>query len=271
MLSINTNVGSMVALQNLSSTTMRLEETQLRVSTGLRVNNTKEDAATWTIAQRIRGDIAGYEAVQIGMGLGDATLGVALRAGEAISDLLIEMKGKAVQAQGGGLASADRAAINDDVAKLVEQVTTIVSTAEFNGSNLITSTGSDLTVLTTQDGSDFITLSARALDTTSIGIDSLDLSTSATASTALSSINDAISSVNSALAAFGATANQLEVQMNFNSNLIDILTEGVGTLVDADMAQESASLQALQIQQQLGTQALAIANAAPQTILGLFG
>ena len=281
VLSINTNVASMVALQNLNRTTSLLEQTQLRVSTGLRVNNAKEDAASFSIAQRMRSDVAGYEAVKIGLGLGDAALGVAQRAGEAISDLLIEMKAKAVQAQSGGLGSADRIALNDDVAKLIDQINTIVRTAVFNDVNLISGSAVGLNVLSSLDGSSTISVSAQSIDPETLGLGTgtgasftqgttVDLTTSANASLALTTFDNAISSVNTALAALGSTAKQVEIQMTFTQSLIDILNEGIGTMVDADMAMESARLQALQIKQQLGTQALAIANASPQSILSLF-
>lgn len=270
-MSVNTNVGAMIALQNLNKTNKLLNTTQLRVSTGLRVNTAKDDAASYSISQKMRSDIGGYEAVKIGLGLGDATLGVAIKAGEAIQDLLTQMKAKSVQAQGGGLSSSDRQALHNDVQKLVEQVDTIVRTAVFNEVNLVSNSASPLVVLSSVDGTQQITISNRSLDTADLSIGSLDLTTSASAGTSLTSIDNAISSVLSSLASFGSTAKQIDVQMEFTTSLIDILNTGVGVMVDADLAKESASLQALQIKQQLGTQSLAIANAAPQSILSLFG
>lgn len=270
-MSVNTNVNAFQALQSLNSTNKALSTTQNRVSTGLRVTTAKDDAASYSISQKMKSDVAGYEAVKIGLGLGDAALGTAIKAGEAISELLIEMKAKSVQAQGGGLSSADRVALDNDVDKLVAQVENIVQTASFNDVNLISSGASDLTVLADVGGTQKITVSAQSLDTATLGIGSLDLTTSANAATALTAIDNAISSVASGLSSFGSIAKQVEIQKDFTQGLIDQLNTGIGSLIDADMAQESAKLQAMQIKQQLGGQSLGIANQAPQSILGLFG
>lgn len=271
--SVNTNNPAMIALQNLNKTNSLLERTQLSVSTGLRVNTAKDDAASYAISQRMRGDVAGYQSVKIALGLGDATLGVAIKAGEAINELLIEMKAKVVQAQADGLDTASRQALHDDFTALRNQLDTIVSTASFNGANLInndTNTKS-LSVLSSVDGTSKITILATALDKTTLGLAALDLTTTSGASTALASVNVAVNSVSSKLAALGSGAKQIEVQSQFTNELIDILKKGVGILVDADMAEESAKLQALQIKQQLGVQSLSIANSAPQALLSLFG
>ena len=148
-------------------------------------------------------------------------------------------------------------------------MTTITVSAEFNNTNLITSGASNLTVLSTVDGST-ISVSAQAMDTNTLGISTAVLNTSSGASNALTQINTAINLVADKLAALGSSAKRIEVQSEFTQQLIDILKEGLGNLVDADLAEESAALQALQIKQQLGVQALAIANAGPQSILALF-
>ena len=148
-------------------------------------------------------------------------------------------------------------------------MTTITVSAEFNNTNLITSGASNLTVLSTVDGST-ISVSAQAMDTNTLGISTAVLNTSSGASNALTQINTAINLVADKLAALGSSAKRIEVQTEFTQQLIDILKEGLGNLVDADLAEESAALQALQIKQQLGVQALAIANAGPQSILALF-
>lgn len=284
MISINTNVGAMIALQNLNKTNDMLDHTQLRVSTGLKVNSARDDAASYAISQKMRSDVNGYEAVKVGLNLADATIGVAVRAGQTIEQLLGDMKAKAVQAQSGGLGSADLQALNNDVQAMVAQVNTIVNTALFNDVNLIDTDSSDLTILSSVDGNQTITVSARSMSPADIGlggttrfagptvsINNLDLTTVNDAAIAADSINLALSSVLSSLANFGSIQNQISAQLEFTSNLTDIVTSGVGVMVDADMARESASLQALQIKQQLGAQTLGIANSSPQTILSLFG
>ena len=269
-LSVNTNMGAMVALQNLNATNKQLENTQLRITTGLKVNGPKDDAATYAIAQTMRGEISGYNSVKTALAGGESAVNVAIEAGKSIADLLTEMKAKVVQANQAGLDSASRSAIQHDFAALRDQIATIVQTAEFNGTNLINTGATDLAVLSTVDGST-IAVSAQKMDGSTLGIAALSLATSGGASSALTAIDSAIVSVNQKLANLGSSAKRLEVQSDFATKLIDILKAGVGNLVDADLAEESARLQALQIKQQLGVQALSIANQSPQSILSLFG
>lgn len=269
-LSILTNTGALTALEQLTRTNKKLNTTQLRITTGLKVTGPKDDAATYAIAQRLPGDIAGTNAVKIALSNGEATVNVAISAGKAIADLLTEMKAKIVQANQASLDSASRTALNNDFKALRDQVESIVATAAFNDKNLIEFSATNLLVLSTVDGST-ITVSAQKFDTSTLTLATLDLLTSAGASTALGSIETAITRVADGLANLGSAAKRIDVQTDFTTSLLNILTEGLGNLVDADLAEESAKLQSLQIQQQLGVQSLAIANAAPQTILSLFG
>jgi len=269
VLSINTNLGAMVALQNLNITNKKLERTQLNITTGLKVNGPKDDASTYAIAQNMRGDIKGMMAVKTAIAGGESTVNVAIEASKSISDMLLEMKAKVVQANQEGLDSTSRTALHNDFVALREQINTIVATADFNGTNLIQASSSNLSVLSTVDGSTIV-VSAQAMDLTTLGIATTDLSTSALAATALTAIDTAIRSVNDKVAALGSAGKRLEIQAEFTTKLVDILKAGVGNLVDADMAEESAKLQAMQIKQQLGVQALAIANSNPQLILSLF-
>jgi len=269
-MSVNTNVGAMLALQNLNKTNSMLETTQLHITTGLKVNGPKDDAATYAIAQRMRGDIAGMGAVKTALSNGEATVNVAITAGKAVADMLTEMKAKTVQANQAGLDTASRDALQNDFTSLRNQLETIVQTAEFNGKNLITTGASALTVLSTVDGST-ISVTAQIMNATALGLDTSTLANASGAATALTSIDAAINSVTSSLASLGSSSKRIDVQSEFTVQLVDILKEGVGNLVDADLAEESASLQSLQIKQQLGVQALSIANSGPQSILALFG
>ena len=268
-LSINTNVGAMVALRSLNKTNSMLEKTQLRITTGLKINGPKEDASTFAIAQNMRGDIAGMRAVKVALATGESIVNTAVQGALAISDLLLEMKAKIVQANQEGLDPASRTALHNDFVALREQIQTIVQTAEFNGANLIQSGATNLSVLMTVDGST-ITVSAQDLSPTGIGIGTAVLNTLSGAAAALSAIETALAEVSEKVASLGVSAKRLELQSEFTVKLIDILKEGVGNLVDADLAEESANLTALQVKQQLGVQSLAIANANPQTILALF-
>lgn len=267
--SITTNVGAMVALQALNKTNKSLDMTQQRVNTGLRVSGAADDASSYQIAQGMKGDKAGYEAVQIALGLGLATVNTGLQAGESIADLLTEMKAKIVQANQAGLDNNSQSALNSDIAALNTQITTIVNSASFNGKSLIASGATSLTVLSTVSGS-VITVSAVALDTTALGLNTITVIGSSGAAAALTAITSAITTAASRLASLGSSSKAVTIQNEFTSKFIDTLTQGIGALIDADLAKESASLQSLQIKQQLGVQALGIANARPQTLLGLF-
>ena len=269
VLSVNTNPGAFIALQSLNKTNKMLEATQLHITTGLKVNGPKEDASTYAIAQNQRSDISGFKAVKTALASGESAVGVAITAGKSISDLLIEMKAKVVQSNQAGLDSASRTALHNDFTALRDQISTIVATAEFNSINLIKSGATALSVLSTVDGST-ITVSAQAMDTATLAASASDLTSSASAATALTAIDSAITSVSEKLASLGSSAKRIDIQADFTGTLVDILKEGVGNLVDADLAEESALLQALQIKQQLGVQALSIANQTPQLILQLF-
>ena len=268
-MSVNTNAGAMIALQSLRATNRALETTQLRVTTGLKVNGPKDDAATFAIAQNMRGDIAGYRSVGTSLAMGESVVNVAIDAAKSIADLLTEMKAKSVQASQEGMDNDSYIALHQDFTALREQIETIVNTAEFNGKNLIASDATNFKVLSTIDGST-ITVTAQAVDSTTLLLHTASLANATSASQARAVLNAAIVTVSNALAGLGASAKRVEIQKDFTMKLVDVLKQGVGNLVDADLAEESASLQALQIKQQLGVEALAIANANPQSILALF-
>jgi len=267
--SINTNVSASLALEQLNQTRTDLASTQLSVTTGLRVSGPQDDASSFAIALNLKGTIAGDTAVQTALSTGESTVNVAVSAGQSIADLLVQAKAKIVQANQAGLDTNSRTALHNDFAALRSQIDTIVATASFNGTNLLSSGASTLTVLSTADGST-IAVSAQNLSTTQLAISASDLTTSAGAATALTAINSAITTVSNALAALGSSVSRIQNQSTFTGKLIDTLNAGVGNLVDADLAQESAKLQALQIKQQLGVQALSIANQSPQSLLALF-
>tara|TARA_R110002096_G_scaffold274610_2_gene468380 strand:- start:662 stop:1489 length:828 start_codon:yes stop_codon:yes gene_type:complete len=271
--SVNTNAGAFAALQNLNKTSSGLTTVQSRINTGLKVASSKDDAATFAIAQKLRGDVAGLNAVKSSLDRASSTIDVAIAAGEAVSDLLVELKEKAVSAKDTSLDTTSRASINNDFKQLRDQITSIVSNAEFNGTNAVKNGGSAISAITSDDGANSITIAAQDL---SLGGGKVSItatqsiSTQDLASTAVANIESSISNVNTALSALGSGAKRLELQGEFVNKLSDAIEVGVGNLVDADLAKESAGLQALQVKQQLGLQALSIANQAPSTVLGLF-
>lgn len=272
--SVNTNAGAFAALQNLNKTTSDLNTIQTQINTGLKVASAKDDAATFAIAQTLRGDVAGLNAVRSSLDRSQSTIDVAIAAGEAVSDLLIELKEKAVAAKDAGLDTASRTSLNNDFSQLRDQITSIVSNAEFNGTNAVESAGDAIVAITNDTGSNTITIAAQDL---SLGGNNVTITaaqsigTAAAASTAVDNIESSIANVNTALSELGSGANRLTLQGTFVSQLSDAIEVGIGNLVDADLAQASADLQSLQVKQQLGLQALSIANQAPSTVLSLFG
>ncbi|HVZ99079.1 MAG TPA: flagellin [Caulobacterales bacterium] len=417
MTSVNTNYGALVALQSLNATTKQLAEVQNHVNTGLKVASAKDNGAVFAIAEGQRARVASLGAVQDGIDRATSVIDVGLSAGEAIGDILKQLKEKSVAAQATDLSQDQRDALQADFKALRDQIDQIANAATFNGSNLVN--GSNLTgganaftVLTTDasgSGSSAYSKAAGAIgggtlysasqdlatatgltfaagdavqfsitqsgvttsytvgvagtdtiqdfldavntgtngqvtasydDTTgvitynssvqfdvqfvdnagagktdgaggmfdggatttgstftaggggggsnSVSVDgfdfrlgkagqalatvtsTLDISTATGASAASTAIDTAITELNKNLATLGAQSKALDVQKTFLGKLSDTITAGIGNLVDADLAKESAMLQSLQVKQQLGAQALSIANQAPSIVLSFF-
>jgi len=272
-LSVNTNYGAMVALQQLNSTNMALSETQERINTGLKVAGAKDNGAVYAIAQGMRADLSGFGVVLDSLDRVGSTVDVAIAAGESIGDLLIDMKEKALAASDETLTTAQRAAYNEDFKALRDQISTIVTNAEFNGTNLINNTTAEITAFADADGNNVITVQDENLSLSGSIItltSTASMSSASIASGYVSTIETSLTNLNQALARLGTSSKSLSIHHEFTTKLRDSLEAGVGNLVDADMAKESAKLQALQTKQQLGVQALSIANQAPQIINSLF-
>ena len=421
MLSVNTNYSAMIALQSLNATNKDLTEVQSHISTGLKVASAKDNGAVFAIAQGQRARVSGLAAVQDGIDRAGNVVNAALTAGSKVSDLLVQLKAKAVAAQSADLSQAQRDAFNGDFQQIRNTINTIVSTATFNGANLVDNTTPTLRVLqsdlntgagagnvatvtggvkpatsTTPSRSDLLinasegfaaanTLVANdyvvltqgankyavqvtaattvqqfidgvnaatggritasyndatgvmsyqataAIATAAFSVDintAADLSGTARISTfvngnaaatsvaatdqadarpsstatiigfdlrvggtgplnsllaldiggnnttgatqAVAALDTAMTALNSNLATLGSQSKALDIQSSFLSSLSDTVEKGVSSLVDADLAKESAKLQSLQVKQQLGAQALSIANQSPQIILSLF-
>jgi flagellin len=273
MLSVNTNVGAMIALQNLNATGMQLATTQDRISTGLKVGSAKDNGAIWAIAQSQRAQSVSLDAVKDSLQRGQSIVDVSLAAGGTVSDLLIQMKAKALAASDTSLDTASRNALNEDFKSLRDQITTVVSNADFNGSNLIKNGGTDLTAIANADGTSVITVAAQdlSLNGGNVTVTATDtIGTVTTATAMIATVKASIDNVSAALAKLGTGSKALESHQTFVGKLKDSLDTGVGNLVDADLAKESAKFQALQTKQQLGIQALAIANQSTSIVLGLF-
>jgi flagellin len=273
MLSVNTNAGALVALENLNNTSQQLDSAQNIVSTGLLVGNAKDNGAIWSIAQSERSQVADLDAVKSSLQTGQSIIDVANSAGTTVSNLLTQMSQKALAASDSSLDTASRLALNNDFVALRNQITSTVQNAAFNGVNLLNGSITKITSLANTDGTSVLTTLAQNL---TVGGAIITLSATATISTvasataAITVVNLSLQNVDTALATLGTSSNALDTHLNFVSGLQDTLTTGIGNLVNADLAKESATLQALQTKQQLGIQALSIANSSSSALLGLF-
>jgi flagellin len=277
--SVNTNIGAMAALQSLNETNKGLATTQSRINTGLDVNSTKDDSARYTIAQKLRGDVGGLKAVNSSLSRAKSTVDVAVAGAEQVSDLMNQMKSKVTEATDGGLDADSRTAITADLNALRKQVNSIIGSSEFNGTNLLktdaTATGKVSALMSTSGTTtlDVANIDLEAAFDTAVGGDSstdIALADAAAATTLKGTLEAGFKVVSQKLSTLGSASRQIDGQIGFVSKLSDSIEGGIGNLVDADLAKESAKLQALQVKQQLGVQALSIANQAPQSITSLF-
>ena len=273
MLSVNTNPGALVALQNLSATAGQLAQTQNEVSTGLAISSPQDNGAVWAIAQNERGTSGSLDAVMQSLQRGQSTIQVATSAGTSVSNLLNQLKTLALTASDTSLDATSLAATNTQFKSILGQITQIVSNSDFNGVNMIKSGGTTIYALATSSGGQ-ITVNAQDLSLGSANLGAVSahasIGTTALATAMVASVNTAITKVNSALGQLGTGATALQNQLTFVQDLQDTLDTGIGNLVNANLGKESAQLTALQTKQQLGIQALSIANQSSAALLSLF-
>ncbi len=271
--SVNTNVGAMIALQNLSLTQSQLQTTQNRINTGLKVSSAKDNAAIFGIAQNQRATAQALNSVVSSLQRGQSTVDVALSAGSSVSDLLSQMKEKALAASDVTLDTTSRQALSDEFVSLRNQITTVTGNALFNGANLVDGSATQVQALANDSGTQVISVAHQslALGGANVSVAATDSISSVTLATqAITKLNNSIAKVSSALGKLGTGSKALGSHQTFITNLQNTINAGVGNLVDADLAKESANLQALQTKQQLGIEALSIANQSSSVLLGLF-
>jgi len=296
----------MTALKTLQQTNSAIETTQQRISTGYAVSEASDNAAYWSIATTMRSDNAALGTVQDALGLGAAKVDVAYTGMNSAMEVVDEIKTKLVAAREPGV---DRSKIQSEIGELQNQLTSIATSASFSGENWLsvdsgatgyTATKSvvssfnraadgtvsvstiDVDITSTElfdaddqsgildsdfaisGGATLAVMSVSTLDITATGVDNTDIDDMITG------VDAALQSMTTAASDLGASKKRINMQTEFVGNLMDAIDRGVGKLVDADMTEESTRLSALQVQQQLGVQALSIANANSQTILSLF-
>lgn len=274
MNSVNTNNGAMIALQNLNATNKDLNTVSGRINTGLKIATAKDNGAIWAIAQNQRAESSSLNSVISSLNRGQSVAEVAMSAGGAISDILVQMKEKVLAATEAGLSTASKQALSDEYTALRDQIDTIANNATFDGVNLISSlavNSASIASLANADGSATIDIAHADLSKSNTAIAATTASLAGTVLSAdVALVETAIQNVSSQLSKIGTGAKALDTHLTNVMKLQDTLDAGVGNLVDADLAKESAKLQALQTKQQLGVQALSIANQSSGILLSLF-
>lgn len=290
MSSILTNNGAMVALQTLKSVNKEMSTTQSAISTGKSIASAKDNSAIWAISKVMESDVSGFKAVSDSLALGESTVAVASAGAEQVVSLLNTMKERVVAATG---ENVDHGKLTDDVNALKEQIGSIIRGSQFNGTNLLDASGSNISVLSSIDRNG-TTVNASNIDVASANLETallggatatadqdtaiaaanilgdIDVSSAAAAETSIAALEVHIQTAVEKAASLGASTKRIGDQSEFVGKVTDAMKSGIGSLVDADMEETSARLQALQVQQQLATQSLSIANQAPQSILSLF-
>ncbi len=281
--SINTNVGAMVALKNLNTVNANLDRTQNRVSTGERVASAVDDGGAFAVAQGLRGDVKALDAVNSQLSIGIGAVGVALEGATSLSNTYNDLKANLVKLADDSISAAQRTQYEADFDAIIAEAENFIANSQYNGNSLLTAAttaltggvnGSALAVIATTTGVAY-TIAQQDLETTLAALTAAKPANAAASSALLdgtnTAFNAAVTATDNALNQLGADSRRLENQITFNTAVRDATESGLGAIVDADLARESAKLQAYQTQQQLSIQALGIANQRPQSLLGLFG
>ncbi|UOA15739.1 MULTISPECIES: flagellin N-terminal helical domain-containing protein [Sulfitobacter] len=290
MSSINTNNSAMNALATLRGVNSNLNQTQDRISTGLKVSSGKDNAAYFAISETMKGESGMNKAVNESLTLAKNSVSTARLGAETVQDLAQQFVDRLAFAQNEGV---DQESVQKELTALASEMKTALDQSGFNGQNLLTtatparteisfvsgvSRASDATLSLTSVTVNLTDLEAlvgdpaanAADDSTFADIQITNASTTAELEASLSAAQGFLEDITAAATDLGIGEKSLENQQEFLTKLTDNLDTGVGAMVDANMEEEAARLQALQVQQQLASQSLSIANQAPQNILSLF-
>jgi len=296
--SVNTNMGAMVALQSLNKTSAEMEVTQKRISTGYRVADARDDGAAYAVAERIRGDLASTTSANQQLGGIKGLLDTTRTGLENISNALKDVKSTIVALSDANITPSQRSQYMSALKEKFSQISNFVTDTTYNGQSMLNTsatvgdTGTTLgQIKTVRNGEgasySFNKIASQGINgeagftaLTALGMTTSGVAQGATLASAISSFGEALTTggavnvaINNTLTAMnnlGSYSKYVDSQINFNKAKMDAQESGMGALIDADLAKESARLQSLQIRQQLGTQALGIANQAPQVLLSLF-
>jgi flagellin len=273
--SVNTNRQAVFALQSLNQTNSELGFVQKRVSTGFRVADARDDGGAFAVAQAVRSDVAGVTAVGEQLGGTRGILSTTFASLSVVSDAMKQARAVLTRLADAAVTGASRDQYNEQYTLVVNQISSFIDDAFYNGRTLLstdtTAGGGDIVSIRNETGGTF---TIEAVDGANLKLDATLPANAAAAVTRLTpgtgDFAQADAAISTALNKFGAQMQFVENQITYNSKKIDALNDGLGALVDADLAKESSKLQALQTRQQLGIQTLGIANQGPQVLLSLF-
>jgi len=275
--SINTNVGAMVALESLDETNTQLNVAQNQISTGYRVSSAVDDGAAYAVAQSVRSDVGALTAANQQLGGVQGLLSTTVSGLNDISNLMSSMRDVLVALSSSSTTAEQRTQYAQQYSSYLANLKGYIEDASYNGTSLIDDLGGNtvasVSVIRNEVGSTYSIASfsgsglynSLAFTSTQLG----GPSTVAALITATGTFINQFNSVSTELNTYGAATNYITNQINYNSDKVDALNSGLGALIDADLAQESAMLQSLQIRQQLATQALTLADQSPTTLLTL--
>jgi flagellin len=272
--SVNTNRQAVYALQSLNLTNSELGGVQKRVSTGFRVADARDDGGAFAVAQAVRSDVAGVTAVGEQLGGTRGILSTTFASLSVVSDTMKQLRAVITRLADGAVTDDSRDQYNEQYALLNEQIGNFIDDAFYNGRTLLSTDvgagGGDITSIRNETGEDFTieAVDGETLKMTTLG--PLEADDAADLIISGGEFSDIDANISTALNKFGAQMQFVENQIVYNSKKIDAMNDGLGALVDADLAKESSKLQALQTRQQLGVQTLGLANQGPQVLLSLF-
>jgi flagellin len=279
MSSILTNIGSHVALQALNHVNTDLDAVQNRISTGLKVGGAVDDASSFAIAQGTRANIKAYSAVSQGLANARGVSSVALAGLDSFVEIWSDLKKKIIEGMNPANTAEQQALLEADYQNMLNDARNILQGASYQGTNILIETAvpfnlvigqvNDVNVIADIDGSSF-TLRGQRIDMYWALQNVDNIQTTANAQTALATWETNFPLVMEALGQLGADRRKLDAQDTFISRMSDATAEGLGAIVDADMARDSARAIAIQTQQQLSVQTLSIANGRPKVLLDLF-
>lgn len=277
--SVNTNNGAMIALQSLNHSTKELSATQKRISTGYNVSDATDDGAAYAIAQRVRSDVGALTSANEQLGNVKGLISTTITGLNNVSDTMIKMKDLLVKLADGNTSGDSRTQDAASYQQMLYSVKTAIQDSHYSGKTLIGNIGgtagfANVAVVRNELGATYgIATFGGSAFYGSINFTSAQMGGAATMAAMITAggvFTKMFNKIGTELNTYGAASNYVDAQQSYNSDKIDSLNSGLGSLIDADLAKESARLQALQIRQQLGTQSLSIANQAPQTLLSLF-